>query len=180
MANFGSFEYGTGVTYGPPGSTIASIDVLDRNIIIIEFNDFVIIDEDLLNPANYQIEFTDNPGFTDVESRKVLPYIGGVATNVEGKTQQIPVVTTQIQLVTDYHSPGTSYTVTISNLNAVDGSGVPLEPTVAIGRRTKTEEILKHMPRHYDNTPQSLVRGILTAMAIEDDRIGGSLKEPIP
>lgn len=178
MANFGSFEYGTGVVYGSSSAEIDAIDILDQNKIRVTFTNPVVINEALVDVENYVIEFSDNPGFTDVEVLEVLPSVPD--TSAPDKTQVSATTTTELELLTSYHSPGQSYDITISNLLASDGSGVPSVTNEAVARRTKVETILRSLPAHFDKRPGSNIRSTLTAIGIEDDRIGGSLIEDIP
>lgn len=180
MANFGSFEYGTSVVYGPvlSGSAIQSVDVLDNNKIIITFTDPVIVNEALLNPDNYTIEFSDNLGFTDVLPIEV--YAGGTRNDNIDQTQTNTVTTTVVELITDYHTPGQGYRITVDNIVATDGSGVTPDPVAVTARRTKVETILRSLPAHWNHRQNGIMRSMLTAIGLEDDRIGGSLEEEIP
>lgn len=181
MANFGSFEYGTSVVYGPvPGpSVISEINILDKNVIQVVFSNNVLIDDNLLNADNYTIEFADNLGYSDVSVKKVFPHNAEPAISIEGKTQREDKVTTRVDLLTDVHTSGQGYRITVSNINSAQGDEVPSAFSDANARRTKMELILRNVPSRFDKRPGSIVRTLLTSIGIEDDRIGGNLDESI-
>ena len=154
-----------------------SIDILDANKIRIVFTGPVVVDEALLNPDNYFIEFSDNPGFTDVETLKVSPSV----PNVPITEVQANLVSTQyVELLTSYHTAGQVYRVTVMNVNAADGLIVAQRALNATARRTKVDNVLSNVTVHFDKRLGSATRAILTAFGLEDDRIGGSLNEEVP
>ena len=179
MAVFGTFEYGTSVAYGgdAASSTVDSIDILDANKIRIIFSGNVIVDENLLNPDNYLIEFSDNEGFTDVEAISVTPSVPDVLVDA---TQANEVSARWVEVLTSYHTPGQSYRITVLNVLAVDGAVVEENPLDATARRTKVDQVLSNVTKHFDKRLGSAPRALLTAIGLEDDRIGGSLNEEIP
>jgi len=178
MAVFGTFEYGSSTVYGtdPSSSTVESIDVLDANKIRVVFSGDVVVDDNLLDPNNYVIEFADNLGFTDVDTIKVFPAV----PKAESDSVQSNLVSTRyVELLTKYHAPGQSYRITITNIRAADGTIVAERALDATARRTKVDNILADAPSHIDTRPGANARALLVALGLEDDRIGGSLRELI-
>lgn len=176
MAVFGSFEYGTSIVYGSTSAptTIENVTVLDENKLLITFTNPVVIDDNLLDINNYTIEFADNPGFTDILPRSVA--VGSLDT-VPNNTNLERVTTTQIELVTDYHTQGQAYRITVSNLVASSGGNVPTSTLDATARFTKVDSILRSLPPHFNHSQSGILRSFLVAIGLEDDRIGGSLNE---
>jgi hypothetical protein len=180
MAKFGTFEYGTGIVYGPSsdGITIQSIRILSETIVEVLLAVPVVIDDLLLSPSNYPITFTDTGTPADIQVRKILPFVSGQPIDVSAKTQLGLVSTRRIQIVTDVHTKGVSYTVSIGALkNAATGlQETGLEGTLK-SAFTKVDSTLRSIPNHFSKLPEATLVGVLSAIAIEDARIGGDIGE---
>jgi hypothetical protein len=81
--------------------------------------------------------------------------------------------TTRILLLTDYMTPGVTYSVSMSGV--LDRNGLPW---FAIGnftaRVTKADSMIRSFPQHFDKGADSLLSNILLAIATQDELIGGS------
>lgn len=179
MAEFGTFVYGIGITYGSESPGISNVDVLTANSILIRLNEPVVLNEFVYDPENYTIEFNDNVGFTDVTVKEATPFVNGVPVTLDPSTQRNEVTTEYIELTTDYHTPGQEYLITITELTGIDGFAIDTTVGgVTQARRTKIEAMLDHIPPHFNRRQGGLLRSFISAMALEDDRIGGSQDLP--
>ena len=161
MSVFGQFVYGGpsvgGDVYGSDESI--SADMLGEDVIVLTLSNTVVVNNSFKDLANYTISIVEGSG-QPVAVRRILP-----------PTDQL--TTTQVVIEVDRPTKGTTYKVTVSSLETVDGLDV--EGTgVFVGRRTKLESMLRSLARHWDTRPNSLVRNFLAAISLEDDRIGGS------
>lgn len=166
MALFGSFTYGSGQTYGPTDSAIA-VTFISQNLLRIDFLAELVVDDTLYDVSNFEIQFAEGGG-TDVSVREVVPFQDG------------RVVTDHVLLLTDRHTRGTAYTVTVSNLHPSVGGTLPTESSASrTNRRTKVDSVLASLPSFYDRRPGSVVAAIAGAFGIEDERIGGAGSERV-
>ncbi len=155
MAIFGSFTYGEDV-YGEVADA-SYMDVLAHNLILLRFDADLVVDSAYLDPTNYAVEVVDGSG--PVAVRRVL--------------RVNDLVSEEVILVTDRMTLGTTYRVyTSASISARNGS--PATTTGLItSRDTKVDSILRSLPKHFDKTPESTIASLLTAVARQDELIGG-------
>jgi len=84
-----------------------------------------------------------------------------------------------VYLRTTKHTEGASYDVTYRNLTDSAGRHVGLigewaDAVPYVSRITKTVQVLKSIPAHFDVGETSLIRNLLTAISLSDDALGGS------
>ena len=162
MSLYNTFVYNSGLTYGTTEEiTAVSATVINANTIELTFSGDVVRNVGYLNPANYAISVFEGTG-SPIQVIKVL--------NPNSLTND------KVYLLTNYHTPGTTYLVAVSGLSGRAGQ------TVAgtfkfTSRVTKLDQMLKSVPTHFSRDPDSLILNLLTAIAKVDDRIGGSLDE---
>jgi len=154
---FGGFTFG-GDVYGPDVD-IVSVELVTDKLIRINLDLPVVVDAAYNDPTNYAVTLTSGDGQL-VTVRAVLP-------TSEDTIQDII-------LVVDRVSRGATYQVSISNaITSASGQTVTGSGRVT-GRRTKAEGMIKSLPVHFNNRPDSLICCILSAIGLQDDTIGGS------
>lgn len=164
MSVFGSFTYGSGVVYGSGDS--ARIVFVARNLLRVEFIADVIVNDALYDPTNYTIVNDDSS--EEIGVRSVVQY------------QDDRTVVDHVLLLTDRHTADQVYTLTVSNLTS--RAGVTLGTLTTAPRtntNTKVDSILASVPSFLDRRPGSVVASLLTAVGLEDERIGGAVRERI-
>jgi len=163
---FGSFVYGGegvgGDVYGPDVDVL-SIDLISADVLRIRLDLPVIVDAAYNDPTNYTISVLSGPGQA-LHIREVLPIQTDTASD--------------IMLVIDRIDKGTTYVVTVgAAITSTKGQNV-VGSSQFVGRSTKTENMIKGLPAHFNKTPKSTIRNIMAAIGISDDLIGGSLDAP--
>lgn len=123
------------------------------------FESEIVLDSRSTDLSAYEISVVSGPG-EPVSIREVL-------------IPQDSRTSTFVILVVDKPSHGTHYRVTATGINGRDG-GTVTGAGDFISRRTKTEDILRTIPGHYNTAAPSLLRAVFTAIGIEDELIGGS------
>lgn len=165
MGVFGEFIYGGesvgGDVYGPD-EAIRS-DILAENVIILQLDSPVVVNNDFLSLSNYSISLIEGPG-NQVNVRSIIRPQG--------------LTTSTILLEIDPPTKGATYQVGVGSLDSESGSTIE-GFSVFIARRTKLDNMLRFLPNHWDSRPRSLIRQVLTAISIEDERIGGSRSDEI-
>lgn len=159
MGVFGQFVYGDGPdgdVYGPYEAIGA--DMLGEDVVVLTLNNTVVVNDNFRDVNNYSISIVEGTGAISVRA-VIIP--------------KNKLTTNQIILEVDRPTKGTTYEVSINNLDTTDGLGVT-GSAAFIGRRTKLESMLKSLAQHWDKRPNSVIRNFLAAISIEDDRIGGS------
>jgi len=152
---------------GQAGPPVAAINVLDINVyskklVRILFDDEVIVNDTYNDPSNYSISVVDGSGPVEV--------VGVLPTN---ETTSLEVI-----LITQPMTPGTKYSISITELS--NRSGITFSVLgLYYARDTKVDSILRSIPSHFDKRPTSILASILTAIAINDDIIGGSRNDAI-
>jgi hypothetical protein len=135
------------------------VEPLSDDMIKITLDTEIVVDATARQIGAYNISVVAGSGEA-VSVRKVL-------------LPQDSLTASEIILVVDKPTHGTHYRVTATGLNGRDGTLVG-GASDFIGRRTKTEEILRAMPSHYNISADSILRSVLTAIGIQDETIGGS------
>ena len=162
--NYGAGGFGSGIgAVTPPGSpgALISVDVITKTQILLTFERVYVINDDLLNPDNYSI-ITSGPVNTNINVVSVEAGNDRAATN-------------SVLLTTQTMVSGVTYTITAQNLEDVGGILVNTNSSVSWEFRvTKMQNALTKLPSHFNTLPGSTLRGIMTAIALVDDRIGGN------
>jgi hypothetical protein len=151
--------------------SISSVTYIASDLIRLNLSFSARIDTDYKNIAGYYI--TGHAGSPIV----------GVSVNVLAVL--IPkndvVVSPFVYLHTTPHTLGAEYEVNYGKLYDSSGVLVPAGPNVPYqSRSTKTVQMLKSVPSHFDRQVESLIRNLVTAVSLEDDTIGGSRKDVFP
>lgn len=136
-----------------------SADPLADDIVLMTFEKEAVVDSKFSNPNTYTVTRVSSEG-QDVAIR-------GVIVPKNSRT------TKEVALVLDKPTHGAHYRITASNLNGRDGNPVGGSGDF-IGRRTKTEDMIRVISSHYNTAPDSVIRQVLTAIGVQDDIIGGS------
>lgn len=134
------------------------LDQVGIDVVRIQFPYEVVIDRFYRDVTSYVI--TVERGFGEISVREAIPPTDGLTTS-------------EVILYVDQPTKGTTYRIDITQLRQRDGTAV-VETGRFEGRRTKLETMLQGVPSHWDKRPTSVMRNILAAISIEDDRIGGS------
>lgn len=167
MGVFGGFIYGGesvgGDVYGPDVDILAA-DLIAADAVRVNLDLPVVVDDAYNDPTNYSITIIEGTG-QDVSVRSVLPITTDTAT--------------EIILVIDKVSKGTTYEVSVgASIRSTEGQTVAGSAQF-MGRRTKAENMVRGLPAHFNRFPESCLRNVLTAIALADEEIGGSLDEPV-
>ncbi len=165
MGVFGGFVYGGesvgGDVYGPDVDILAA-ELIAADAVRVRLEAPIVVDDEYNDRDNYTITIVEG-GSGTVTVRSVLP------TNED--------ITTEVILIMDRLVGGLTYEVSLgTNLKSADGQSV-VGTARFVGRKTKTENMLKGLPRHFNTSSTSTIRQILTAIGVSDDLIGGSLDE---
>ena len=172
MANFSSFEYGSGTVYGPStGVDVSDIDIITPKLVKITYTTEMVLNPAYFDIENYSIQFY-NSASTDARPRRVLQLY-----QENSADEALVHITTM--LVTDPLTEGQRYTFMVNGLisrGGVELASTPMSRTVV---RTKTQTILRTLPDHFDKRPESKIANILAAIGISDDLIGGSKREEL-
>lgn len=166
MGVFGGFIYGGesvgGDVYGPDVD-ILTTDLITADVVRIRLESPVVVDDAYRDPTNYTLTVVSGPG-QELAVRSVLP----IQTNIAS----------DIILVIDKIDKGTIYAISIgSAVISTTGQSVAAS-TEFTGRSTKTENMVRGLPAHFNTAPDSVICCLLAAIGISDDLIGGSLDDP--
>jgi hypothetical protein len=161
-----AFMFGTTLVLAPiPGTPPSDIEVEDTDVIAsdmisITFNKDAKNNDLLRDPANYA----------------VTPLGAGQPVNVRSVQTGNEIRTDFITLEVTPFTVGEEYLVTVSNIVGADAAALsPTENTAEfVGRLTKTDDAIRYRENIYGRDVNSIVRNILTAISLEDDKIGGS------
>lgn len=151
--------------------SIRSVTYIGPTLIRLNLDAPVRIDNVYASAGNYTIQVhSDTPMPGDLVSvlEVLIPLDSGT-------------VTYSVFLRTTPHTNGAYYTVTYAALYDTAGHGMPAYATVPYASRdTKTQQMLRSVPGYLDTRETSLFRNLLTAISLEDDRIGGSRHDLFP
>lgn len=169
---FGAQTHGTS-PFGSQGSgvnlagfTLKAVEPLNSDLIRVHFNEAIVIDPAFTNPENYLVvQATTSEPLT---VREVIPPKDG------------SLVTTKVLLNTYRIPENVRFSTSVINLVAKSGKE-PNSSSIIVWtyQRTKVDSILKSIPDVYDKSPKSNIRAFLTAISLEDNRIGGFPAEGI-
>ena len=170
MAGFGSCPWG-GSPHGSSCAVVAAptpltdievalLGVIASDMVSITFSEDAKVDAALRDPANYV----------------VTPVGGGTPVNVISVQAGNEIRTNFISLLITDFTVGADYLVTVSNIVGADGStlSATLNTGQFTGRPTKADLAITHRETLFGRDPNSIIRNVLTAIAMEDDLIGGS------
>jgi len=141
---------------------IRSIDQIADDLIQVDFGENIRVDSDYLDTSNYVVIFEGTTTFARV--REVLEPKDG------------SVIATYALLHVDKLAEGTRYEVSFSGLTDEAGT-ITNGQKSWLSRRTKTDSIKTHIPRHLQMNTLSDMRAILEAISRSDDLIGGARDE---
>lgn len=162
--NYGAGGWGSGaITIVPPDEPgpLFSVKVITKTQILLTFQREYVINADLLNPTNFLIE-SDGPTSTYIDV--VLVEAG----NDRASTNSV-LLTVQTMV------SGVVYTISAQQIIDVNGVTVDTLSTISWPFRvTKVQNTLNKLPRHFDLSSESTLRGIVTAISLVDDQIGGN------
>lgn len=156
MANFSTFEYGTGIVYGPSSF---SVTLLTNNVVRFELDSlFIVVDNEYKNVENYQI--TPDGSTATLRIRKVLAPKNDLVVNF-------------VDVLVDPPVEGVIYLAQVQNLRYRAGG------TLSAGgyfkaRNTKASLAQKSLPGHFSKDPEHNIAALVSAIGISDDLIGGS------
>ncbi len=159
MAEFGSFEYGTGIVYGPGSATTAVVQALEflhTDQIRIVFTEEIVVNPTLLDPETYALQDS----------------VGNPVAVVSVRAPHSDLVT-EIIVHTNTLTVGTTYTLSVAPLQTRDGStlGGTAEDGLYL---TKATNMFNAVPDVFDLRPNSPLRVFFEAVSISDDLIGGA------
>ncbi len=165
MGVFGGFIYGGesvgGDVYGSDVDILLT-DLIRSNILRILLEQPVVVNAAYSDPANYTITVIAGSG-QEIAVRSVL--------SVQADTAE------EVLLVIDKVDQGTTYSVTVgAAVVSVTGQNV-VGTSQFVGRRTKTENMVRGLPAHFNKQPDALICSLLSAIGLSDELIGGSLDE---
>lgn len=144
-----------------PPALVARVDLINYKLIRVQFNNVLTTDDAFYNLANYAITF------------------GGGSLAVRNITKLTGTTTSYILIETDLQVETTEYTVTMNGMHLRDGTVVSASASW-IARTTKGQTCIDNMPAIWSKAPNSRIGSMLTAIGMEDDRIGGSRKDFLP
>ena len=151
--------------------SISSVTYIATDLIRLNLSFSARIDSDYKNIVGYYI--TGHAG---------SPIAGVSVTVLEVLIPKNDVVVSPfVYLRTTMHTLGAEYEVNYGKLYNAQGILVPPGANVPYeSRTTKTMQMLKSLPSHFDQQVESLIRNLTTAISLEDDTIGGSRKDVFP
>lgn len=151
--------------------TISSVTYIAADLIRVNLSFSARLDTNYTDPLNYII--FPNPG-SEITGE-------GVAVKKVIIPSNDVVVASFVYLNTTPHTLGAEYRVSYGKLYDSSGTLVPCTNSVPYAcRTTKTMQMLKSIPSHFDHEVTSIIRNLITAMSLEDDTIGGSRKDEFP
>lgn len=145
-------------TFTVAANPTLSIDQIGSDAIKVAMSDEVIVNDEYKNNATFTITAIDGSSTLAIKDIAI---------------DETSLTTDEILLYIETPAKGVVYEVSIDSLTRRDGIALVASGRFE-GRRTKGEIVLKDIPSHWNKNPESVMRNFLTAIAIEDDRIGGS------
>ena len=169
---FGATPWGGGEPSALGDIRITTVRLLSPTYLRLHLNTLVIATGSYLDPANYTIALRSDSALPSSEVRVV---------RVFPPTQDV-LKADYVYLETTPHASGASYDVTFSQLQTLDGvAGFGVNSPMPFQMRvTKLMSSLKNVPSHFDKRLDALLHALLTAVALQDDDIGGSRSDRFP
>lgn len=173
MPNYGAPLYGAPTLYGSGSpATVTEVEIITPTLVKFTLSASAVVDANYFDVANYSVVLKDQ-STTDARPKRVLqPY----RENSEEEAQ----TASYIYLVTEPLTIGSVYTFQITG--GVQGSDKILVASFGddrTARRTKAQNAINALPPHFDRRATSRIANLITAIAISDDRIGGSERERV-
>jgi len=166
---FGSTYYGAGgfgsgasiiVPPGTPGP-LFSISVANSTQLLLTFVNDYVINDTLLDPTNYLIT-SSGPASNNI-----------IAVLVEAGNDRASA--NSVLLTVQKMTPRVDYTISVQNIIDVDGVIVDTLSTLEWPFRiTKVQNMMTKLPGHFDLEPESTMLGVIMAIGMIDDQIGGN------
>lgn len=165
MPLFGTFLYGSGPTYGVE----SRIEFIREDLVKVTLDYEVLLNEAYFDVSNYTIALAGGDGSSAIVVRAILkPSDDSVKTS-----DTIYIRTGPLQR-------GVEYELYIAGLTSSSTGTVVDNLTVPrTYRRTKVDSILSSCPSHFDKRPGSILGGLMTAIGISDNKIGGTFDESV-
>lgn len=162
---WGSTPWGGGTPSVNGAVQIIHVDYITPTLLRVDLTTTVVVNTLYNTVSNYTVAVrSDSPVAGDpVEVRRVLP-----------PTQDV-VIADYVFLETSPHTNGADYTITVGQLYTLDGTPTAGALSASYAARvTKTMKMLKSLPSHFDKRVDSLIHSLISAISIQDDKIGGS------
>lgn len=140
------------------GPTKVTINPVGADVVRLVFPFELVINTAYRDPGSYSVSVEKGSG--SIAVREAIPPTDGLTAS-------------EVILYLDRPTKGTQYRVDITGLLRRNGDAVTAFGRFQ-GRRTKLETMLRGVPQHWDKRPKSVMRNVLAAISIEDDRIGGN------
>lgn len=174
MANYGTFEYGSGTVYGNNDIvtvSLSDVEIIHPRLVRLTLSGEVLINDAFYNANNYSILFyRDNK--TDAKAKRIL-------TVYVPNSSEEALTTNKILVETDPLTIGTRYTFSVTGLLDRNNTLISQREVHKQSRRTKTQLSLHGVPSHFTTKFDSSMGTMVSAITVADDRIGGSEKELI-
>lgn len=162
--SWGSSPWGDGESsvFGLGNSKLTGMDVIAIDTLLLNWDRDMKNDANLTNPANYAITAEGAGDPVDILE---------IRTGTDGVSDAMLFIVTAPTIGETYSiSVDTGSAIRSADNEAVDAA---FNTVKFIGRLTKVDAGLKHVPRVYDSRPYSVYRQIFNAIHREDDLIGG-------
>lgn len=154
------------ILFDSGGIRITGLEVLSRKLVRVSFLDEMVINEKYYDPSTYTLQLVEGSGESIV--KRVLTYQDESQTALEAilETQNL--------------NDGNTYRLFVEGLTSRAGKEYEdRDGNEFKVYRTKLDSILRSIPSHYDTRPGSNLGGLLTAIALSDNTIGGGRKDDI-
>jgi hypothetical protein len=127
--------------------------------------------------VNFSQALAANDSMFDLDNYAITPVTSGadaveVARIIKGGEEDDPTVT-YVDLQITKAALDATYQLLVTNLETSDSVLLAEQTGEFLGRFTKTDSFTRSVAQLYNTRPDSTLRQILTAMALEDERIGG-------
>ncbi len=154
---FGSAAFGSGTGETVLVFDVSSVEYLAADLIKVTFSESVVVNNAYKLVGNYTA--VNDAGSWPVQ-QVIVPYNTDVLDYVllQISPQEVEV----------------TYTITVANLTGRSGSSLEGTSASWTYHRTKIDSLLASMPTMYDKRPTANIRGLLTAIALGDNGVGGS------
>lgn len=158
------------ILFGGSNVRIADVEVLAKDLIRIKFFDEMVVDDDYYNPETYTLVLEEGSGPSRVvevlelkdDSKTALDVLLRVQNLTDGSRYRVFVGGDEGALTT---RGGASYADKVGGAMQV--------------YHTKLDALRRSVPKHYDTRPGSNLGGVLTAISLIDNEIGGGRRDDI-
>lgn len=148
--------------------SITDVRLLARDVLRVVFSTSIAVDSTLMDEQSWTVTPV-TAGASQVSVAQVM---------IDSSFSSVSFVDLKVTRST----VGDTYQVSASGLSKTDGSAtIPGDLTAKfVSHLTKVDSILRSMPTMYGSGVGSIVRQILTAIAIQDEEIGGESSVILP